>query len=188
MRFKKTLYIFLIAIILLNISLVFATNTNNHNNIFFRIHVVANSDTIDDQLLKYTIAKKVNAYITNITENSNSKDESKEIVKENMQNILNICNDIITENNLDYSAKAYLGKLMYDEKQMNNIHMNAGIYDSLKIVIGNGQGQNWWSLIYPTTFSEFNESSSSDESFEELFSEDTKYSFGIISLLQKLFI
>jgi len=180
MRLKKTFIIFLICLILLNLSLVYAININNTSNKYFRIHIVANSDSIDDQLLKYTIAKQVNEYTTELTKHCKTKQQSKLIIKENIQSILQLCNNILKANNSSYSIKAYLGKQLYEEKQMNNIHMDSGIYDSLKIVIGNGAGQNWWSLIYPTTFS--------GESVQEIFDDETNYSFGIIQLIQKFFI
>ncbi|MBQ8044416.1 MAG: stage II sporulation protein R [Clostridia bacterium] len=179
MRYKKTFIIFLISIILLNLSLIYATNVNENNAKYFRIHVVANSDSIDDQLLKYTVAKKVNTYIEDITKDAKTKDDSKQIIEQNIQNILNICSKTIKENNSDYTVKAYIGRLMYDEKQINDIYMSAGIYDSLKIVIGKGQGQNWWSLIYPTTFNNLTQ--------EEFFAQDIKYSFGIVELIKNIF-
>lgn len=179
MRLKKTFYIFLISLILLNLSLVHATNINNANNKYFRIHIVANSDSIDDQLLKCTVAKKVDEYITNITQNSKTKNESKQIIEQNIQTILNICNETIKENNENYFVHAYIGKIAYEKKYMNNIYMPSGTYDSLKIVIGNGNGQNWWSLIYPTSFN--------DTTIEEIFSEDTTYSLGIIEFFKNVF-
>lgn len=180
MRFKKTFFIFLTSIILLNISLIYATNINEINaNNYFRIHVVANSDSIDDQILKYSVAKKVDDYINDLTKKCNTKEESKNIVEQNIQNILKLCDKTIKENNSNYTVKAYLGKLMYDEKQINNTHMDAGIYDSLKIVLGNGNGQNWWSLIYPTTLN--------NVSYEDMFADDTKFSFGIIEIIKDLF-
>ena len=179
MRLKLTFYIFLISIILLNLSLIYAANINENNNIYFRIHVVANSDGIDDQLLKCLVAKKVDTYIVELTKNAKTKTESKQIIENNIYNILNICNEVIKANNFSYPVKAYIGKIAYAEKYSNSIHMDAGIYDSLKIVIGNGNGQNWWSLIYPTTFSE--------AEINDAFSKDTTFSFGIIELLQKIF-
>lgn len=179
MKFKKTFIIFLICILLLNISIIYANNVQADNELFFRIHIVANSDTIDDQILKYKVAKEVNDYITLLTKDSSSKDESKKIIEENMQYILKLCNTTIKENGKDYVVKSYLGKLMYDEKQFNSFYMNEGIYDSLKIVIGDGKGQNWWSLIYPTTFNEKN--------IEDLNSEETTYSFFIVDLIHKIF-
>lgn len=180
MRFKKTIIIFLVSLILLNVSLVYAINNNKNNESYFRIHVVANSDNIDDQLLKYTLSKKVNEYISQLTIHCTTKQDCKQIIEENIQNILELCDEILKENNSNYNIKAYIGKQLYDEKHMNNIHMNAGVYDSLKIVIGNGQGQNWWSLIYPTTFNNINQ--------EDIFNEDITYSFGILELIKKIFV
>ena len=180
MRFKKTFIVFLISIILLNLSLVFAINSTKNNNEYLRIHVVANSDSIDDQLLKYMLSKQVNEYVTELTKECSTKQECKQIIQKNMQNILSLCDTTLKDNNSNYNIKAYLGKQLYEEKHMDNFYMNAGVYDSLKIVIGKGEGQNWWSLIYPTSFSGNNN--------EVIFAEDTQYSFGIIELIQNLFI
>jgi len=180
MRYKKTFVIFLISFILLNLTLVFATNINNNNYTnYFRIHIVANSDSIDDQLLKYTIAKQVDDYITKITKNCNSKEESKEVVANNIQSILKLCNNIIQEQNYNYIVKAHIGKIQYDEKQKDNTQMQAGTYDSLKIVIGSGNGQNWWSLIYPIAITNVDT--------EDAFNEDATFSFGIIEIITEWF-
>lgn len=151
MKFKKTFIIFLITFILLNLTIIFATANNNKKiSNFFRIHIVANSDSIDDQILKYNVAKQIEQYIYELTKNCANKQESKKTIEQNMQNILTLCNHIIQNNGYDYDLTAYIGKIQYDEKQKDGVTMSEGIYDSLKIVIGNGTGDNWWSLIYPT--------------------------------------
>lgn len=180
MRFKKTIIIFLISFLSLNFSLIYAINKNQENNKYFRIHVVANSDSIDDQLLKYTLSKYINEYITQLTNNCSTKQESKEVVENNIENILDLCHQTLKDNNSTYDITAYIGKQFYDEKQQNNIRMSSGIYDSLKIVIGNGQGQNWWSLIYPTTFYNINTIDNIDE--------NVHYSFGVIELFKNMFM
>ena len=180
MRFKKTIIIFFISLILLNISLAYAINTNKSNDKYFRIHVVANSDSIDDQLLKYTLSKRVNEYISQLTKHCKTKAECKEIIEKNIQKILILCDNTLKENNSNYNITAYIGKQLYNKKQKNNIYMASGIYDSLKIVIGNGYGQNWWSLIYPTPFF--------SSTAEDVFSEDTTYSFGIVEFIKNIFI
>ena len=179
MRLKKTFYIFLISIILLNFTLVYATNVNKTNNKYFRIHIVANSDSIDDQLLKYTISKKVNEYIKQITKDCTTKEDSKKIIEQNIQYILELCNNIIKENNLDYTVKAHIGKISYEEKYMDDINMKAGIYDSLKIIIGNGKGANWWSLIYPTSFNNTIQ--------QEIQNSEPNFTFGIVELIRNVF-
>jgi len=180
MRYKKTFYMFLISLILLNFSIIYATNINEYNlNNYFRVHIVANSDSIDDQLLKYTVAKEVNAYIGELTKNVTSKEESKKLIEENIQKILELCSNIIQKENYNYSVTAHIGKIKYSEKNKENIQMNEGVYDSLKIVIGNGSGENWWSLIYPTSLQ--------TTTLEQAFDENTTYSFGIIEIIQNLF-
>ncbi len=177
MKFKKTFIMFLLSIFLLNISLIYATSNNNNNVV--RIHIVANSDSIDDQLLKYTVARDIEKQVQELTKNSKSKAESLYILEQNIQEILNMCNNIIIQNNYTYHIKARLGKIKYDEKRKDNICMEAGTYDSLKIIIGDGNGQNWWSLIYPTTFQEIEN--------EDVFSDETTFSFGIIDCIKKMF-
>lgn len=180
MRLQKSFIIFLIALVFLNVTIIFATNSNNNNiSNFFRIHVVANSDSIDDQLLKYQVAKKVDEYISLLTVNCNSKEESKNVIENNIQNILSICKSVITEQGYDYTVKAYIGRIEYDEKQKDDIYMSSGIYDSLKIVIGNGLGNNWWSLIYPTNI----DSVITDKTNNS----DVEYSIGIVEWLKELF-
>ena len=187
MRYKKTLYIFLISLILLNLTIIHATNNNNKNTSnYFRIHVVANSDSIDDQILKYNISKVVNEYVTSITENSSSKKQSKEIIESNIQNILNLCNNELKKQNSNYTLTAHIGKMYYETKIKNNITMDSGVYDSLKIIIGNGQGQNWWSLIYPTTFCE-NLNNKNLENNEINENTEVTYSFKLLEIFQNIF-
>lgn len=104
-------YIFIILFTLLNVGLIFATNSNIKNTEdYFRIHVVANSDSIDDQILKLKVAKTTNEYIKYITKTSKNKNEYKKIITENIQNILNIANNEIKNNNYNYTVKAYIRK------------------------------------------------------------------------------
>lgn len=182
MKSKICLYIFLITIILLNLTIVYATNKNNYNvNEYFRVHVVANSDSIDDQLLKYNISKQVNEYISLITKNCNSKEENKKTIENNIQEILKVCQEQIKHANAKYGVTAYIGSLQYEEKTHNNVTMNEGIYDSLKIVIGKGNGQNWWSLIYPSSIPEVDIYNESDSTVA------VEYSFGLFELIKEIF-
>ena len=178
MKYKeKCLYVFLIAIILLNLSIIYATNKNIERlDNFFRLHVVVNSDNVEDQMLKLIISKELEDYISNITNNSKSKAESKEIITENIYSILNLCKKIINENGYDYIVKANIGNIQYDLKTYNQTDFEKGIYDSLKIIIGDGKGTNWWSLIYPSNIN-----------IEEYEDNKVIFSFKIIELFRDLF-
>ena len=140
MNFKKfSLIITILCFLLLNTFIVYATYENNQTlqNIF-RIHIVANSDSIDDQIIKYNVAKKVEEYIQMITVNSQSKEESKQIIEENIYNILELCDKTLKELDCDHACKAQIGNILYEAKSKDNIHMKSGIYNSLNIIIGNG--------------------------------------------------
>jgi len=180
--FKKTTFIlFILIFILFNLSIIMGVNKQeNLINKYFRIHIVANSDSIDDQILKLKVSKAVNSYIHSLTENITDKSELKKIVTENIYNILEVAQKIITDNGYAYSVKGYIGKIHYDEKIKDEIIMASGTYDSLKIVIGEGKGENWWSLLFPNSIEglEINDVMSNN---------DITFSFGIIDFFKNMF-
>ena len=156
------IYVFII-ICLVFLNVIIISNVSKDKDIqkdFFRIHVVANSDSISDQLLKLQISKDINVFLENLISKNNvdTKDDTKDLVNENISNILEIANKGIksyennNNENPDYLACAKVGKIYYDEKNKDDITMEEGIYDSLQIVLGEGNGQNWWSLIFPYSY------------------------------------
>lgn len=100
--------IFLVSFIVLNIYILYATHiTNENKNNYFRIHIVANSDSIQDQLLKYSIADKVDKYISKLSTNTFiDKESCKETIEKNIHSILDICYAEINSYNLDYTVYA----------------------------------------------------------------------------------
>jgi len=196
--------LFIVMFILLNVIILYNTYlTKNRIDSYFRVHIVANSNSIEDQLLKYNIADKVDKYLLTLTNNKQySKEDIKNLIDNNIQNILNICEQTITNNGYIYNVCANIGKIYYDEKQKDNIYMNAGIYDSLQIIIGEGKGENWWSLVFPYAFdgviTNNNEILKGDThiktddtnhiSIYDIVSSDTiTVKFGVLELLSKIF-
>lgn len=180
-RKKITFILFLTLFIFLNISLVIAnSNAKDNLNNYFRIHVVANSDNIEDQILKLNIAKAIDEYISDTTKNITDKNEYITCVADNIYNILEIANNKIIEQNLDYSITGYIGKMKYTSKTKNGITHPKGIYNSIKIVIGNGNGENWWSLLFPNSI----QGMSSEDILE---TDNITFSLGITEYFKKLF-
>ena len=170
---KIVLIIIVLAFLILNVTIIYGISKNNYTkDNFFRIHVVANSDSINDQIIKYRVAEKVNNYISEITENVNSNEETKDIITNNITNILSITKNELKENNCNDNIKAHIGSINYEEKEYNNIYFEPGIYTSLKIVIGDGNGQNFWSLVYPRI---------------DMEDENITFSFKIIDFLKNIF-
>jgi len=190
--------LFIVMFILLNIIILYNTYlTKNRIDTYFRIHIVANSDSIEDQLLKYKVAENVDKYLLSLTYNKQySKEDTKNLITDNIQNILNICENTITDNGYTYELQANIGKIYYESKYKDETYMEAGIYDSLQIVIGDGKGQNWWSLVFPYAFDGVvieNESHKKTDdtnhisTYDIVSSDNITVEFGFLELLSKLF-
>lgn len=149
-KFKFFLFIFLFSLITLN--LIFSLNILKKKIIkddILRLHVVANSNLLEDQIIKLKIYEKVNDYIQNIASKTNSKNELISKIIENKDKILEISNEQLTKSNKNYSSTLKVGSMYYDKKQSVFLDMEKGTYDSINITLGNGEGKNIWSLIMP---------------------------------------
>ncbi len=145
--------IFITAILLL--SLYISNNIANELKIkeeTFRVHVVANSDSYEDQLIKCIIADDISYYLDNTLniDTLSTKEEVINLLKTNNDDILTLVNSTLKEMNLNYSSTINIGSIYYDEKKESlNYTMNEGVYDSLEIVLGSGNGKNFWNLVFP---------------------------------------
>lgn len=150
-KINKFLPFFVILLfIILNLTLIINLYNNNVNKEnLLRLHVVANSNSIEDQITKLKVYEKVNNYINNINKNIYDNSNVMSNIENNVQDILNISNKTIKDNNLNYQASLNLGKINYNEKKSILINMEEGTYNSVQIILGEGNGQNIWSLIAP---------------------------------------
>lgn len=129
-------------------SYVNAVSTNIQNSVF-RLHVIANSDSDEDQNLKYIVRDKVLEYINSISNSSMTKDEVIALANENINEIQKIAENTIHENGYNYSVKLNIGNFSFPTKKYGDITFPAGFYDALKIEIGEAKGHNWWCVMFP---------------------------------------
>lgn len=152
----KTLNIISILILLFSlyifISSLSYTNkvSSNLSSEVFRLHVIANSNSADDQNLKFLIRDNVINYMNKLCKNSSSKEETIEILNKHLEDFKTIANNTITQNGYSYKANVEVGNFEFPTKQYGDISFPAGYYDALKIKIGKAQGQNWWCVLYPS--------------------------------------
>ena len=123
--------------------------SSNIQDSVFRLHVIANSDSIEDQNLKYLVRDKVLEYINSISENQHSKENVLKLANENINEIQKIAENTIHENGYNYEVKLNIGNFAFPTKTYGDISFPAGYYDALKIEIGNAKGQNWWCVMFP---------------------------------------
>ncbi len=114
-----------------------------------RFHVLANSDSKEDQALKLKVKSGVIEILASKLDSSSSKEETKAFLKENLQNIKLKALEIIKENGYNYPVSVNIENSYFPTKIYGDISLPAGEYEALKIEIGNAKGQNWWCVMFP---------------------------------------
>lgn len=114
-----------------------------------RFHVIANSDSDEDQALKLKVKEAVVNYTKPLLENSNSIEESESILDAEAENIKNIALAVIAENGYDYPVTAALTNTYFPTKAYGSYTFPPGMYRAFEIKIGKAQGKNWWCVLYP---------------------------------------
>lgn len=150
-KLNINIIIVIFSFILLNGILIFKMIYNeNCKKDIVRLHVVANSNSVSDQIIKLKVESKIKDYLKELKLPENvTKDEYINMLKNNNQNFLEISNNLLKENNLDYDSTLQIGKIKYDKKQSFTQDMEDGTYDSMKLILGKGDGKNIWSIIFP---------------------------------------
>ena len=147
-RFFIVLVLFSIFVFVSALSYVNAVSEDIAESVF-RLHVIANSDSQEDQNLKYKVRDKILEYMNEISIDCSSKDEVIALAKENQENFQDIAKKVIKENGYDYDVNVSIGNYEFPTKNYGDISLPAGNYDALRIEIGDAVGQNWWCVMFP---------------------------------------
>ncbi len=123
---------------------------NNIENKVLRLHVLANSDSAEDQDLKLKVRDKVLEYSGDIFSLANTKDEAEKITSEKIDEIRNVALEEIHNLGYDYDVKVELTNMYFNTRHYENVTLPAGRYDALRIIIGSGKGKNWWCVMFPS--------------------------------------
>ena len=148
---KKYLLLLIVSVAFLLLSAYSYVNavSNNLADSVFRLHVIANSDSEEDQNLKYKVRDSLIEYMNTLTNDMNTKDEVIQIAKEHIQDFKNIAQNVVKENGYDYEVNIEIGNFSFPTKTYGDISFPAGFYDALKVEIGKAEGQNWWCVMFP---------------------------------------
>lgn len=202
-NFLKTFIILSILLILFFIVTAYSYATNISEGLsenIFRLHILANSDSEDDQNLKLKVRDAVLEYMKTLTDDMSDKQAVIELSRRHLQDFEKTAEDVIHENGYDYSVNIEIGNFYFPTKYYGNISLPAGNYDALKIEIGEADGQNWWcSLFPPLCFvsvssgvvdeegEEYLKENLSDEEFEIISSSSSEieFKFKIVELMNK---
>lgn len=114
-----------------------------------RFHVIANSDSAEDQVLKREVRDVVINYMREQLKDSKDVEQTKYIINMNINKIEALAKNEIVKRGKNYTVKTMLGSYPFPTKLYGDITLPAGYYQALRIVIGNGEGANWWCVLFP---------------------------------------
>lgn len=164
-------------------------------NDVFRFHILANSDSEEDQVLKLKVRDKVLEKTKILFDTANSKSDAEEFVKANLETIEKIAQNEVYKNGYNYPVKAEVVNMHFDTRYYEGYTLPSGMYDALRITIGNAKGHNWWCVMYPSIcISTVDEGKSraknalSDDEYSVVTDEKVEYKFFIVELFQKIFV
>lgn len=148
----------------------------------FRLHILANSDSEEDQNLKLKVRDKILESMETLTKNMSDKQAVIELSKQHTDDFKQIAEKVIEENGYDYDVTIEIGNFYFPTKYYGNISLPSGNYDALRIKIGNAEGQNWWcSLFPPLCFVNISSGVLNEENSEYLKNTLTEEEFNLIS-------
>lgn len=114
-----------------------------------RLHVIANSDGEADQRLKLKVRDAILKEGENIFLDCKSKEEAENRIEENKSILKNIAEETIKSEGYSYPVRIEIGEEEYPTRNYESTCFPSGSYTSLRIIIGDGNGQNWWCVLYP---------------------------------------
>ncbi len=113
-----------------------------------RLHVIANSDDPYDQQVKLKVRDRVLEVLSSQLEHATSKEEAMAEIQDLLPQLETACADTL-QGLADYGLHAELGKAEFPTKSYGNLVLPAGEYDALRVVLGKGEGRNWWCVLFP---------------------------------------
>ena len=150
-KFILSLLIFFFFILFIFIKINSYTNqiSSSLKENIFRLHIISNSNLLEDQLFKLKCRDTISSYINENLPKTSSKDEIICFLNENTLNRYSICYSIADKENIDTTFNIYIDKSFFPTKQYGKVKMPSGTYDALKIEIGQSSGNNWWCSLFP---------------------------------------
>ena len=163
------------------ISYVDAVSSDISDSVF-RLHVIANSNSDEDQALKYKVRDNLLNYMNNLCKNCNSKEDAINIVSTHQEEFKQIALETVKNEEFSYDIKIEIGNFEFPTKHYGDISLPAGFYDALKVEIGKAEGRNWWCVMFPSLcFVDISSGIVPDESKEELQNVLSDEEYAIIS-------
>ena len=148
-KLGKRVFVCFCAVVLAWCGALLADRQRLHEEVI-RLHVVANSDSEADQSVKLLVRDAVMESLRGDLEKIGNVEAAKNYLQENLPKIQEIANDTLKMAGFSQNAVVTLCKEAFDTRHYDTFSLPAGVYEALRIVIGEGAGHNWWCVVFPT--------------------------------------
>jgi stage II sporulation protein R len=139
----------LIITIVINSITTFAAEYEHITDNILRLHILANSDSDEDQALKLLVRDAILSETADIFKNAGGKEEAVIAAKKAVPEIERIARKVIAEQGYDYNVSAEVTTMDFDTRVYGDITMPAGRYEAIRVTIGEAEGKNWWCVMFP---------------------------------------
>lgn len=120
------------------------------NENLIRLHVVANSDSSEDQALKLQVRDAVVEKLQSTMESFPTMEEARAYLQQHLPELQEFVNQVIQELGFTDTAEVSLDRESFDTREYETFTLPAGYYEALRITIGDGDGKNWWCVVFPS--------------------------------------
>ncbi|MGG7214551.1 stage II sporulation protein R [Clostridium nigeriense] len=118
-------------------------------NEIIRFHVIANSNSDEDQSLKLKVRDKVIEFVSSNLRDAKSLDEARQFLIDNKSDIESIAKAVVNENGYSYNVTSTLSRENFPDKVYGDVVFPQGEYEAYRILIGEAKGENWWCVMFP---------------------------------------
>jgi stage II sporulation protein R len=114
-----------------------------------RFHVIANSDSTEDQSIKLQVRDALIVYMASHADTFQSAEDAAEYAASHIEELEQVANGVLRSCQKSYSATISLGLSDFPDKVYGDLVFPAGTYEALRVELGQAQGENWWCVLYP---------------------------------------
>ena len=152
---KEKFYCVILSIVLMSALIVLCTSEGffaaaTVQNECLRLHVLANSDSEEDQAVKLLVRDALLQETEEMFLSASSADEASERVLERKTELENTATRVLRENGFSYGAVISVETEYFGTRQYDGVTLPAGSYKAVKVLLGEGQGHNWWCVMFPS--------------------------------------
>ena len=148
-KLENSLFCGLVISVLLSI-ISFGASCGEIRQDVLRMHVIANSDSAEDQAVKLKVRDAVLEAGEDLFDGTLTAEGAEQVLDSDIERLQNAAQNVLTENGFDYGVRVEIGKDYFNTRTYDGeVTLPAGEYEAVRVILGEGKGQNWWCVMFP---------------------------------------